>query len=65
MSNIRVYIVTEEGKQHLVEASNGAQALRHVAQARFKVRVAKSTEVSAHMRAGGQVDVAGETKDEG
>jgi hypothetical protein len=54
----RIYKVTNGGQIHLVQATNQAQALRHIAGKMFKVEVAKTVEVVQLMTNGTKVDVA-------
>lgn len=66
----RLYIVTHRatGARHLVEATNPAQALRHVATETYGVAPAKPMDVAELLRAGStlvratpeQITIAGE-----
>jgi hypothetical protein len=53
----RIYLVTGNGKQHLVRAPNKAQAVRHVAKA-YKVEVPSQDELLAAASAGIKVEDA-------
>lgn len=52
--------IGEAGKPRLVDAPNPSTALRHVAQATFTVKAATGAEVAEAIRAGVQLEVAGE-----
>ena len=53
MTTQRIYIVTaKSGAKRLVQATNPAQALRHVASNEFGVQAAKAVEVAQLMSAG-------------
>jgi type II secretory pathway component GspD/PulD (secretin) len=54
----RIYKVTGNGTQHLVQASSQAQALRHVAGKQYQVEVAKAVDVAHIMGKGGTVEHA-------
>ncbi len=57
----RTYLVKPaEGKARLVEATNQAQALRHVAKDTFTVTVASGLETAKAMEAGAKLEQAGE-----
>lgn len=54
----RIYKVTGNNAQHLVQASSQAQALRHVAGKQYQVEVAKAVDVASIMSKGGTVEHA-------
>ena len=54
----RVYKVTTGGQTYLVQATNQAQALRHIAGKMFTIEVAKTMEVVQLMTNGAKVEVA-------
>lgn len=58
----RLYIVVDKddtkSKARLIEASNAAQAVRHVVSARYDASVAKSKEVAELMANGTKVEKA-------
>ena len=54
----RIYKVTSAHKDHLVQATSQAQALRHVAGRYYTVDVAKAVDVAQLMGKGIQVEVA-------
>lgn len=54
----RIYKVTGNNAQHLVQASSQAQALRHVAGKQYQVEVAKAVDVANIMGKGGTVEHA-------
>jgi len=49
MAEQRIYIVTNGGTQHLVQAASQAQAIRHIAGKTFDVRIAKTLDVAQLM----------------
>lgn len=58
----RLYKITETatGKQRLIEATNAASAMRHVAESQFKCAVVTSTSEAARLVSGGiKVESAG------
>lgn len=61
MTDTRIYRVTDRSTQvpRLVEASNPAAAIRHVAKLRYAVDVPSAKEVAALMSSGYRVEVAG------
>jgi hypothetical protein len=54
----RIYVVTNGGAQHLVQAASQAQAIRHIAGKTFDVRIAKSFDVASLMSKGMVLEVA-------
>lgn len=54
----RIYIVTGNGKTHLVRAMSQAQALRHIAGEMFTVEIAKAVDVADLMAKGVHLKVA-------
>lgn len=68
-SAARIYVVTDKtaNTKHLVQATNQAQAVRHIAAARLDCMVANSMEVVSLMQSGATVEdaTAQPTKTEG
>lgn len=61
MTATRTYLVKpQDGQPRLVEATNPAQALRHVAKDAFTVKVAGGLDVAKAMEAGAKLEQAGE-----
>jgi len=58
MTEQRIYIVTNGGAQHLVQASSQAQAIRHIAGKTFEVRIAKTLDVAQLMSNGAVLEAA-------
>jgi len=58
MAEQRIYIVTNGGTQHLVQASSQAQAVRHIAGKTFGVRIAKTLDVAQLMGNGAVLETA-------
>jgi hypothetical protein len=58
MAEQRIYIVTNGGTQHLVQAASQAQAIRHIAGKTFDVRIAKTLDVAQLMGNGVVLEVA-------
>jgi hypothetical protein len=54
----RIYVVTNGGVQHLVQAASQAQAIRHIAGKTFDVRIAKTLDVAQLMSKGVQLEAA-------
>ena len=54
----RIYKVISSHKEHLVQASSQAQALRHVAGKYYTVDVAKAIDVAQMMSKGVQIEIA-------
>jgi len=54
----RIYIVTNGGTQHLVQAASQAQAIRHIAGKTFDVRIAKTLDVAQLMSNGAVLETA-------
>lgn len=55
------YLVTgPDGAERIVEAANQAQARNHAARNAFTVAVAKSTDIARVVKAGGDIEQAGE-----
>ena len=54
----RIYVVTNGGAQHLVQASSQAQAIRHIAGKTFDVRIAKTLDVAQLMSKGKILETA-------
>jgi hypothetical protein len=54
----RIYVVTNGGTQHLVQAASQAQAIRHIAGKTFDVRIAKTLDVAQLMSNGLALEVA-------
>lgn len=59
MSQTRIYTIARGNACTLVRAGSQAQALRHVAQREFSIRVATQGDLVAHLTAGGKVQEAG------
>jgi len=59
MAQTRIYSVTGKTTR-LVRAASQSQALRHVAQSEFGIRVATQDDIVASMQAGSVIEVAGE-----
>lgn len=65
MSNTRIYITQLKGsKPRLIDAGTGAQAIRHVAKGLITAKVASAKETAELMKAGTQLEVAGEADDQ-
>jgi hypothetical protein len=58
MAEQRIYIVTNGGTQHLVQAASQAQAVRHIAGKTFGVRIAKTLDVVQLMSNGAVLETA-------
>ena len=58
MAEQRIYKVTSANKEHLVQATSQAQALRHIAGKYYTVEVAKSIDVARLMGDGVKVETA-------
>lgn len=56
---MRIYVVTFNGQEHLVEANAPSQAIMHVAAGAITARAAKTTDVARLMAAGGKLEVFG------
>jgi hypothetical protein len=56
MSQTRIYVVLNDGKRRLVEATSAAQAIRHCVQPHFSAKPATPREVAALMAAGYSVE---------
>ena len=54
----RIYMVTNGGQSHLVQAASQAQAIRHIAGKTFDVRIAKTIDVALFMSSGGILECA-------
>jgi hypothetical protein len=54
----RIYVVTNGGSQHLVQAASQAQAIRHIAGKTFDVRIAKTLDVAQLMSNGAVLETA-------
>jgi ribosome biogenesis SPOUT family RNA methylase Rps3 len=54
----RIYKVTGNGAEHLVQATSQAQALRHVAGKQYAVDVAKAIDVAQLMSKGIKIELA-------
>ena len=63
MSNTRIYTVIDGENQRLVRAASPAQAVRHVANNQFDVRVSTQTDLENLINAGVKVETAGATND--
>jgi hypothetical protein len=60
-ANTRPYFMTLEGVDHMVEATNPAQAVRHVVGAALtELRPARGAEVAAWVRNGNPIPIAGQ-----
>ena len=64
MAEQRIYIVTNGGTQHLVQASSQAQAIRHIAGKTFDVRIAKTIDVAWLMSNGTILETAANTPEQ-
>ena len=64
MAEQRIYIVTNGGTQHLVQASSQAQAVRHIAGKTFGVRIAKTLDVVQLMSNGAVLETAANTPEQ-
>lgn len=64
MPETRLYEVndTKAATTRLIEATNPAQAMRHIAASRFTVEVPNTLRVAELMQAGVKVEKAGEPK---
>ena len=60
----RIYKVTGNGAEHLVQAVSQAQALRHVAGKQYAVDVAKALDVAQMMSKGIKIEVAAATAEQ-
>ena len=58
MAEQRIYVVTNGGSQHLVQASSQAQAIRHIAGKTFDARIAKTLDVAQMMSNGVVLETA-------
>ena len=58
MAEQRIYVVTNGGTQHLVQASSQAQAIRHIAGKTFDARIAKTLDVAQLMGNGAVLETA-------
>ena len=58
MAEQRIYVVTNGGNQHLVQASSQAQAIRHIAGKTFDARIAKTLDVAQMMSNGVVLEAA-------
>jgi hypothetical protein len=56
----RIYVITHEGREYLVDANSPAAALRHVARRTMGVAVAKQSDLVRLLTAGVKVESAGE-----
>lgn len=54
---MRIYVVTFNGQEHLVEANAPSQAIMHVAAGAITARAAKTTDVARLMAAGVKLKV--------
>lgn len=54
---MRIYVVTFNGQEHLVEANAPSQAIMHVAAGAITARAAKTTDVARLMAAGVKLEV--------
>lgn len=54
----RIYVVTNGGQSHLVQAASQAQAIRHIAGKTFDVRIAKTLDVAQMMSNGTTLECA-------
>jgi len=64
MAEQRIYVVTNGGTQHLVQAASQAQAIRHIAGKTFDVRIAKTLDVAQLMGNGVVLEVAVNTPEQ-
>ena len=64
MAEQRIYIVTNGGTQHLVQAASQAQAVRHIAGKTFGVRIAKTLDVVQLMSNGAVLETAANTPEQ-
>ena len=64
MADQRIYKVTSANKEHLVQATSQAQALRHIAGKYYTVEVAKSIDVARLMNDGTKLEVAAITAEQ-
>ena len=58
MAEQRIYVVTNGGTQHLVQASSQAQAIRHIVGKTFDARIAKTLDVAQLMGNGAVLETA-------
>jgi hypothetical protein len=61
----RIYVVTNGGATHLVQAASQAQAIRHIAGKTFDVRIAKTLDVAQLMSKGVLLEVATSIPEQG
>ena len=61
----RIYKVSSLLKEHLVQATSQAQALRHIAGKYYTVEVAKAIDVAQMMGKGAQIEVAATVAEQG
>ena len=58
---MRIYLVTFNGQERLVEANAPSQAVMHVASGAIEARAAKPHDVARVLCAGGRIEGLGET----
>ena len=58
-----IYLVHAPDAMHLVEASNKAQAIRHVVKGTVTAQVCRSIDVAKAMKAGIVLETAGEAEE--
>ena len=56
----RIYVITHEGREYLVDAGSPAAAMRHVARRTMGVAVAKQSDLVRLLTAGVKVESAGD-----
>lgn len=59
----RIYVITHDGLEYLVNANSPAAALRHVARRTMGVAVAKQSDLVRLLTAGVKVEIAGTDDD--
>lgn len=59
----RIYAVSSEDEFYLVEASTKQAALKHIANRRFSVEIARPKDIVGAMSSGVKVEVAGNEPD--